>query len=69
MMIHMDTCGFLQVNPAPSMGCEGGHVRDWSLITERGGGYKMGGGGAIKWEGGGQVKFYPYEKGEGWKMF
>ena len=30
-------------------------VRDWSLITGRGGGYKT--------EGGGHVKFYPYEKG------
>ena len=30
-------------------------LRDWSLITGRGGGYKMGGGG--------HVKFYPYEKG------
>ena len=35
-------------------------VRDWSLITGRGGGgYKTGGGG------GGHVKFYPYEKGGG----
>ena len=32
-------------------------VRDWSLITGRGGGYKTGGGG--------HVKFYPYEKGGG----
>ena len=51
MMIHMDPRGFLQVNPAPSMGwCAGGHVRDWSLITgERvGGGYKTGGGGGSK---------------------
>ena len=31
------------------------NVRDWSLITGRGG-YKTGGGG-------GHVKFYPYEKG------
>ena len=30
-------------------------LRDWSLITGRGGGYKTGGGG--------HVKFYPYEKG------
>ena len=30
-------------------------VRDWSLITGRGGGYRTGGGG--------HVKFYPYEKG------
>ena len=29
-------------------------IRDWSLITGRGGGYKTGG-----------VKFYPYEKGGG----
>ena len=29
-------------------------LRDWSLITGRGGGYKTGGGG--------HVKFYPYEK-------
>ena len=35
-------------------------VRDWSLITGRGGG------GAIKWEeGDGQVKYYPYKKGGG----
>ena len=34
-------------------------IRDWSLITGRGGGdYKTGGGG-------GHVKFYPYEKGGG----
>ena len=32
-------------------------VRDWSLITGRGGG------GATKQEGGGHVKFYPNEKG------
>ena len=32
-------------------------VRDWSLITGRGG-YKTGGGG-------GHMKFYPYEKGGG----
>ena len=32
-------------------------LRDWSLITGRGGGYKTG-----------QVKFYPYEKG-GQKKF
>ena len=32
-------------------------VRDWSLITGRGGGYKTGGGG--------HMKFYPYEKGGG----
>ena len=32
-------------------------IRDWSLITGRGGGYKTGGGG--------HVKFYPYEKGGG----
>ena len=32
-------------------------VRDWSLITGRGG--------ATKREGGGHVKFYPYEKGGG----
>ena len=31
-------------------------VRDWSLITGRGGGYKTGGG---------HVKFYLYEKGGG----
>ena len=30
-------------------------IRDWSLIRGRG---------ATKWEGG-QVKFYPYEKGDG----
>ena len=30
-------------------------LRDWSLITGRGG--------ATKQEGGGHVKFYPYEKG------
>ena len=30
-------------------------LRDWSLITGRGGGYKRGGGG--------HVKFDPYEKG------
>ena len=34
-------------------------IRDWSLITGRGGGYKTGGGGL--------VKFYPYEKGGGAK--
>ena len=33
-------------------------IRDWSLITGRGGG-------ATKREGGGHVKFYPYEKGGG----
>ena len=33
-------------------------LRDWSLITGRGWGYKTRGGG-------GYVKFYPYEKGEG----
>ena len=32
-------------------------LRDWSLITGRGGG------GATKREGVGHVKFYPYEKG------
>ena len=32
-------------------------LRDWSLITGGGGGYKTGGGG--------HVKFYPYEKGGG----
>ena len=32
-------------------------IRDWSLITGRGG--------ATKREGGGHVKFYPYEKGGG----
>ena len=32
-------------------------LRDWSLITGRGGGYKTGGGG--------HVKFYPYKKGGG----
>ena len=37
-------------------------VRDWSLITGRGGGYKTGGGG-------GHVKFYPYKKGGGRKKF
>ena len=31
-------------------------LRDWSLITGRGGGYKTGGGG-------GHVKFYPCGKG------
>ena len=36
-------------------------IRDWSLITGRGGGYKTGGGG-------GHMKFYPYEKG-GQKKF
>ena len=36
-------------------GGENQTVRDWSLITGRGG--------ATKWEGGGHVKFYPYEKG------
>ena len=35
------------------------YIRDWSLITGRGG-YKTGGGG--------HVKFYPYEKG-GQKKF
>ena len=35
--------------------------RDWSLITGRGAGYKMGGGGL--------VKFYPYKKGGGQKTF
>ena len=35
-------------------------LRDWSLITGRGGG-----GGATKREGGGHVKFYPYERGGG----
>ena len=38
----------------------GGGLREWSLITGRGG-YKTGGGG-------GHVKFYPYEKG-GQKKF
>ena len=32
-------------------------LRDWSLITGKGGGYKT--------RGGGQVKFYPYENGGG----
>ena len=32
-------------------------IRDWSLITGRGGGYKTGGGG--------HMKFYPYKKGGG----
>ena len=32
-------------------------LRDWSLITGRGG--------ATKWKGGGHVNFYPYEKGVG----
>ena len=36
------------------------HIRDWSLITGKGG--------ATKREGGGHVKFYPYEKG-GQKTF
>ena len=37
------------------------NIRDWSLITGRGGGgYKMGGG---------HVKFYPYEKEGGAKSF
>ena len=36
------------------------YIRDWSLITARGG--------ATKREGGGHVKFYPYEK-EGGKSF
>ena len=35
-------------------------LRDWSLITRRGGGYKTGGG---------HVKFYPYEKGGGAEIF
>ena len=34
------------------------HIRDWSLITGRGGG-------ATKQEGGWHVKFYSYEKGGG----
>ena len=33
-------------------------LRDWSLITGRGGGE------ATKREGGGHVKFYPYKKGD-----
>ena len=33
-------------------------LMDWSLITEREGGYKIGGGG-------GHVTFYPYESGGG----
>ena len=36
-------------------------LREWSLITGRGGGYKKGGGGYKK--AGGQLKFYPYKKG------
>ena len=36
-------------------------VRDWSLITGRGGG----GVGLQNGRGGGQVKFYPYKKGGG----
>ena len=36
-------------------------VRDWSLITKRGGGYKTGGGG--------HVMFYPCKKGGGRKKF
>ena len=36
-------------------------LRDWSLITGRGGGYKTGGGGACE--------VYLYEKGEGRKTF
>ena len=36
-------------------------IRDWSLITGRGG--------ATNREGGGHVKFYPYEKGGAEKMF
>ena len=36
-------------------------LRDWSLITGRGGGLQNG-------RGGGHVKFYPYEKG-GQKKF
>ena len=39
-------------------------LRDWSLITGRGGGLKTGAGG-----GGGRVKFYPYKKGGGRKKF
>ena len=46
-----------------------GGVRDWSLITGRGGATKREGGGATKREGGGHVKFYPYEKGGGRKKF
>ena len=38
-------------------------IRDWSLITGRGG-YKTG-----VWGEGGHVKFYPYEKGGGRKKF
>ena len=41
--------------------CILGPVRNWSLITGRGGGYKTGGG---------QVRFYPYEiRGGGQKRF
>ena len=36
-------------------------LRDWSLITGRGGGLQNGRGG--------HVKFYPYEKGGGRKKF
>ena len=38
-------------------------IRDWSLITGRGGG------GGYKTGGGGQVKFYPYKRGGGLKKF
>ena len=37
------------------------NIRDWSLITGRGGLQNV--------RGGGHVKFYPYEKGGGGKSF
>ena len=50
--IFVKISAYYQDIPRPA-GCG---IRDWSLITGRGGGYKTGGGG-------GHVKFYPYEKG------
>ena len=41
---------------------DSGMLRDWSLITGRGGGLQNGGGG---WH----VKFYPYKRGGGGKSF
>ena len=52
MYYHCDLGGMMDID---HMHEHHSAIRDWSLITGRGGGYKTGGGG--------HVKFYPYEKG------
>ena len=63
--LHKNTKGGIQrrhVHNPGVMSCEGCLLRDWSLITGRGGGYKTGGGG-------GKSSFTPTKRGGGGKGF